>query len=292
MKGADRQPKWRDMDAQTRAIEYSPSSALDGPIDPFIQAYRTKSEAAYTACPDLVTVQYDYRDTNTIDLIVPAKDQPSPLHIFIHGGYWQELSKRESFFPAPDSLSQGIAFAAVDYTLCPRASVEDIAEECCTAIARLFLDTKALGIDPNNIVLSGSSAGAHLAALACTKLPEEFMPAGLVLLSGIFELEPLLGTYINDAVGMDLAMAKRASPVLNDVSLLPKTLIAWGENETDEFKRQSRHFEDLLRAAGRAVESLEIQNRNHFDIVEDLTNTSVLGAKVTALITGQGNQNA
>ncbi len=169
---------WQDMDAETLAAAYSPSSALDGPIDPYIAGYIEKSKAAYLACPDVVTIPYDYRAANTIDFVAPNTAKPAPLHIFIHGGYWQELSKRESFFPALDTLNRGMAFAAIDYTLCPRASIEDIAEECCTAVARLVFDVERLNVDPKRIVLSGSSAGAHLAAMVCLKLPEHLRPAG------------------------------------------------------------------------------------------------------------------
>ena len=278
------EPQWRAMDDERRAIAYSPSSALDGPIDPYIDAYVKKSKAAYAACPDVITIPYDDRAENTIDLVAPKSDTPVPLHVFIHGGYWQQLSKRDSFFPAPDTLARGMAYAAIDYTLAPHASIDDIADECCTALSRLIFDTERLNIDPARIVLSGSSAGAHLAAMCCLKLPAHLRPAAVVLLSGIYELEPLLGTYVNDAVGMDLASAQRNSPALLNLSKFPKTLIAWGGKETEEFKRQSRQFERLLTAAGRPVETLEMGARNHFDIVEDIANDSALGRKLAALV--------
>ena len=278
------EPQWRAMDDERRAIAYSPSSALDGPIDPYIDAYVEKSKAAYAACPDVITIPYDDRAENTIDLVAPKSDTPVPLHVFIHGGYWQQLSKRDSFFPAPDTLARGMAYAAIDYTLAPHASIDDIADECCTALSRPIFDAELLNIDPARIVLSGSSAGAHLAAMCCLKLPAHLRPSAVVLLSGIYELEPLLGTYVNDAVGMDLASAQRNSPALLNLSKFPKTLIAWGGKETEEFKRQSRQFERLLTTAGRPVETLEMEARNHFDIVEDIANDSALGRKLAALV--------
>jgi len=276
-------PLWREMTADERSVAYSPSSMLDGPLDPYIQAYIDKSAAAYAACSDVQTIRYGDRESTTVDLVVPPSDSPAPLHIFIHGGYWQELSKKESFFPATDTLAHGMAFAAVDYTLCPQASLDEIVAECCRAVSRLIGEADSLNIDPTRVILSGSSAGAHLAAMCCLKLPPAHRPAAAVLISGIFELEPLIGTYVNDAVGMDLETARRNSPAFDDLTEFPRALIAWGEHETDEFKRQSRHFAVLLASAGRPVEMIEVAGRNHFDIVEDIANETDLGRKVTAL---------
>lgn len=280
-------PQWRAMDDETRAVAYSPSSALEGSIDPFIAAYVENSKAAYAACPDVRTLTYGSKPGNTVDVALPAgADGPVPLHVFIHGGYWQELSKRESFFPAPDTLARGMAFAAVDYTLAPAASVAEIAEECCAALTLLSGQAAALGIDPARIVLSGSSAGAHLAAMCCLNLPPHLRPRGVVLMSGVYELEPLVGTYVNDALGLDAAAAQAVSPALKDLSGFPPALIAWGRQETEEFKRQSRHFAGLLNAAGTSAETLEMAQRNHFDIVEDLANGTALGEGMARLAAG------
>lgn len=277
-------PQWREMDVAQRNIAYSPSSALDGPIDPFITAYIDKSRAAYAALPKVQTIAYGPKSSNTIDFVHPGGDQPVPLLIFLHGGYWQELSKTESFFPAPDTLKRGMAYAAVDYTLTPDASLDDITAECVQAVACLAHRADDLGVDPSRIVLSGSSAGAHLAAMCCLTLPRDLIPCGVVLLSGVFDLEPLLGTYINDAVGMDAASAARNSPAHTDLLGFPPTLIAWGRQETDEFKRQSRYFGQLLAKAGTKVALLEMPARNHFDIAEDLANDTDLGRKLAALV--------
>ena len=60
-----------------------------------------------------------------------------PVLVFFHGGYWQELSKQESAFAAPQCLARGIAYAAVDYTLAPKATLSAIVDECRAAVARL-----------------------------------------------------------------------------------------------------------------------------------------------------------
>jgi arylformamidase len=93
------------------------------------------------------------------------------------------------------------------------------------------------------------------------------------LLSGIFDLRPIPLTYVNDALGMSEEEALRNSPLLLvDAAQgpLPPTLIVWGDNETGEFKRQSREYAQALARKGVPVHAEEIVGRNHFDLIFDL----------------------
>lgn len=277
------QQTWRSMTGEQRAQAYSPSSMLDGPLDPYIAQYVARSAQAYREVPEFQTHAYGDRPTQTYDLAVPKGAGAHPCHVFIHGGYWQELSKTQSFFAAPHWMQDGWAFAALDYTLCPDASVDEITDEVCAALLHLRANGARMGIDPARILVSGSSAGAHLAAMATARLPVDQRPAGLCLLSGIYDLEPLIGTYINDALRLDVAAARAVSPAFAVLDVMPPTLLAWGEIETEEFKRQSRDFAQMLGDAGAAVSAIEIAGRNHFDIVFDLIGDTDLTRAVHAL---------
>ena len=293
MRGAqDAKPQWRDMDAATRAKAYSPSSVLpQGDLMPFIQRYIDLSAQVYRT-ETVETLRYGPKASNTIDFVRPQKGKTTSattaLHVFIHGGYWQELSKRESMFPATNAMAQGVGFAAVDYTLAPDATLDEIVDECAVAIAYIFENAVQLGVDPERIMISGSSAGAHLAAMVCCKRPPNIQPKAVVLLSGVYDLAPLIGTYINDALGLDAISAHRNSPAAQEIANVPPVLIAWGAQETEEFKRQSRMFAAYLGDVQPQVRQLEVPGRNHFDIVEDLANESVLGREVSDLLGGSG----
>ncbi|MBD3663898.1 alpha/beta hydrolase [Sulfitobacter sp. TSTF-M16] len=271
------------MTAAEREDAYSPSTMVGGDLGRFIASYAEQSRAAYATCPDLQTLHYGQAETQTLDLVVPQGAGPHPLHVFVHGGYWQALSKKESFFAAPGTLAQGIAFSAVDYTLAPGAALGEIVDEVISAIRFLIMQSDAYGLDPTRVVISGSSAGAHLAAMATLRLGASERPAGLMLLSGIYDLRPLVGTYINDAIGMDDKSAAALSPALCDLSGFPPSVVAWGDNETDEFKRQSLHFAELLQQAGCATDTREVAGRNHFDIVHDIASDSALGGWLARL---------
>lgn len=257
-----------------RERQYSPSSRLpDHDLQPFLDEYLTRSDAARARIQPL-TIGYGPRPANTIDLALPTRTRrpgaSTPIHVFIHGGYWQELSKVESYFLAPACTGRGAAFAAVDYTLAPTATVSGMADECAAAIRKLRSVAGDHDLDPDRIVVSGSSAGAHLAALATLRLDRTERPRGLILVSGVYLLEPLVGTSINDAVGLDADSARLASPLLHDLSGFPPSVVAYGDDETDEFKRQSRALVDALTSLGVVVSEVEVPGRNHFDVVFDI----------------------
>jgi len=265
---------WRRLSEAEREREYSPSSCIGGDYRPYLQAYAERSEAARRSHPPR-TIRYGDTEHQTIDLFTPDGVARPPVLVFFHGGYWQELSKRDSAFAAPQCLAHGVAYAAVDYTLAPAATLSQIVEECRAAVASLA----SLG----PLVLAGSSAGAHLAAMAALGANQQVR--GAVLVSGIYELEPLIGTSINVALGLDAAEAARNNPLHVALEGFPPSLVCWGENETDQFKQQSRDFAAALHRAGGDCTTFECAGRNHFDVVLDLADPGTgLGRRTLDLI--------
>eukprot|EP01136_Pigoraptor_vietnamica_P021148 Opistho-1_new@70999 len=88
---------------------------------------------------------------------------PAPLFVFVHGGGWTRGDKRNATGAAKIAhfTGRGYAFASINYRLVPDARVEDQAQDVADGLARLVRDARALGVDPNRIVLAGHSAGAH-----------------------------------------------------------------------------------------------------------------------------------
>ena len=282
--------RWASMADADRQQEYSPSSCLpDGDYQTHILEYRRASEDAWaranahpTASP--TPIRYGDDEAHAIDVMALSGNRPAPLLAFIHGGYWQELSRVESRFPTATCISRGWNYAAIDHTLAPAAPLDRIVDECRRAIRTLAVRAEALSLDPNRIVLAGHSAGAHLAAMVAAD-PDGTDVAGLVLVSGIYELEPLIGTTVNNRLGLDPDTARRNSPLLMDAAGSPSTLVAHGSDETSEFKAQSAAFSHHLEAAGTAVTMLEVAGRNHFDVILDLAEPdTLLGDAVGQLV--------
>lgn len=280
---------WRELSDEDREREYSPSSCIDD-ITPFLEDYRSLSDAARQECEaaghSVIEVSYGDAASQSVDLVVPgAGGAATPLLVFIHGGYWQQLSKLDAFFSATQCLHHNIAFATVDYTLAPAATLDEIVAECHAALRVLRESAAEHNIDPSHIVVCGSSAGGHLSAMVGLGAPDGWRPAGVGLISGVFELEPLIGTSINDAVGLDVAAAHRNSPMLGDLANFPPAVIAYGDNEPNQFKWQSDEFARRLSRAGSPVTTTEILGRNHFDIVVELCDSeTILGRQILALV--------
>jgi len=283
---------WKSLTSKDLEREYNPSSVIGGDYRPYVQQYITQSQLSKKNSK-LIECKYGPKPTNTLDLFIPksaSQTTPCPLMVFIHGGYWQELSKNESQFSALDFVNNDIAFAAIDYTLCPEVSIGEIINECRAAINWLQRHFKKYNYDPKNIYISGSSAGAHLAAMCSLKNwnnKDQSLAklAGVILVSGIYDLEPLISTTINNSLGMDKNSAVEASPLFKELKDFPSAIITWGQNETTEFKEQSIIFSKALIDSGAKVQTLEIHNRNHFDIILGLGDDDEdLGKKVIKMI--------
>lgn len=238
--------------------EYSPSSRVGGSSEPFVADHRLRSEAARALLAARLT-------TTSGGTLLVADDPAAPLLVFIHGGYWQALSAADSLYLAPAALAAGWSYAAVEYTIAPAGTLPSMVDECRAALATL-----AGLVAPAQVVLAGHSAGAHLAAMVSLVGPSPVPIARTVLVSGVFDLRPLVHTTVNLPLGLHEAAAAAISPQLLPVAASHEVVVAWGDNETDAFKAQSRAYAAHLAAAGTQVSSVECAGRHHFDIVEDL----------------------
>ena len=169
------------------------------------QAYRESQRRAFH------TISYGPNARHTID-IFPARNQGAMV-VFIHGGYWQALDG--SFFShlAAGLNAHGVSVAIPSYDLCPQVSIDDI-------IAQMRMAARELARLGRRLVVSGHSAGGHLAAcLMATDwrsvdpaLPQNLVKAAYTI-SGLFDLGPLVKTSINNALGLDEVLARHASPL-------------------------------------------------------------------------------
>jgi arylformamidase len=280
---------WRTWPLSQLEREYSPSSCVES-IQPYLAAYRERSNETVAKFACRRDLHWGRRDREVFDLF-PAASPQSPLLIFIHGGYWQELSKNDSLFIAPGCLANGISFAAIEYSLAPQATVAEIVDECRRAVASIIEQAPALGFDPKRVFVAGSSAGAHLAAMLFTgaEMPSQKSRAaaiaGAILLGGIYDLTPLVRTYVNGPLKLTEIEAATLSPLTQPLGVPLPVIVAWGANETSEFKRQSQEFASKLQNARFPVKSLELAGANHFDILFEVANrNNALGRDTLSLI--------
>jgi arylformamidase len=234
-----------------------------------------------TATPDEVDYQYspskfakrplseylaDYAaDSAGVDASL-LRQQGTPLLIFIHGGYWQSLSAADSLYNGPKAMQEGVSFHAVDYTLAPDASVEEIINECIVDVKKTIAELK-----PTRIVIAGSSAGAHLTAMCARDEEISSCINGVALLSGVYDLRPLVCTSTNDPLHLTLETAADVSPQLLPLtSFAPQAMLAVGRHEAPEFIRQNAEYAETLVNGGVTVTTSIVEDRDHFDLPYDL----------------------
>ncbi len=256
--------------------EYSPSSCVDD-IGVFIDEYIQQSALMRKTYAANLYENLHYGDAPRamMDVFVPSGTGPFPVHVFIHGGYWQALSKAESIFAAKNFLDQGIIFIALDYTLAPDANLAQITSEARAGALWVLREISRFGGDATNITMSGHSAGAHLLAeIIAMDWPgagfETCPLTGAALISGVYDLRPLVQTYINDALGMSDEDAATASPLLHLPQSACPLIFTHGDNETDAFKQQTKIFHNALKEKGFESEYMPMAGFNHFDIILEL----------------------
>jgi arylformamidase len=196
----------------------------------------------------------------------------APVLFFIHGGYWRALDKSYVSFVAAPFRDAGFTVVIPGYDLVPQVRVADIVDQM-----RAALNWTIARLAPERVVVGGHSAGGQLAGmLALDQAAHGGGPvAGLVGVSGVFDLRPLLCTSINIDLMLSADEAADVSPLLRlralpaAARLVPMLGIVGG-GETDGFKRWTADFVSAWRARGAPAEFKQLAGRSHFTVLDAL----------------------
>jgi arylformamidase len=260
---------YRDFDQAALDHQYN-ARATVADIEPFLERYAAISRHMRETLPCRLDLAYGPSPAERLDLF-PA-GAGAPLFVFFHGGYWRMLGKGDSAFMAGAFTQPGAAVAVIDYALAPAATLDEIVRQCRAAIAWLYGHAAGLGCDPERIHIGGSSAGGHLVGMCLAGgwhdalgVPETVIKGALAL-SGLFDLEPVRLSNVNDWIRLDAAAARRNSPVHHIPRHGCPLIVSHGGSESDEFKRQTAIYAAAWRDAGHAVSVVDMAQCNHFDI--------------------------
>jgi arylformamidase len=203
--------------------------------------------------------------------IFPAEKKLAKTMVFIHGGYWHLLDKSLFHFLAPAFLKKNVTTVFINYPLIPDVSMDMIVASCRKAIRWIHDNIMRYNGAPSQLYVMGHSAGGHLASMLLTDdLP--FLKA-VVSLSGLFRLDPIMFSYLNDVLGLNIDIAKRNSPVfLRPTSSCP-VLLAMGTDESDEFKDQTMEMYNSWKNKHHCIEVLKIPGKNHYSILDAVVET-------------------
>ncbi|MFZ1907497.1 MAG: alpha/beta hydrolase [Burkholderiales bacterium] len=210
--------------------------------------------------------------------IFPARKGDGSVLMFIHGGYWRSLDKRDFAYLAPAWVDAGVSLAVVNYDLCPQVTVEEIVRQMLRASAWLYRHAEEYGMDEDRLFVSGHSAGAHLTAMMMAalwpvydaQLPKDLFKGGLAV-SGIYDLRPLAQVdFVNADVRLDEASALRVSPAFLPPATRAPVYTCVGGAESSEFKRQNTLLAQRWRSA--VSGDIAMPGHNHFSVIDELAN--------------------
>ncbi|XP_063223652.1 kynurenine formamidase isoform X2 [Bacillus rossius redtenbacheri] len=318
------------MDDDELSIQYSPSKwskRFHEPqevINNHVRFVTEASERARRLVPCETGLKYGAQGGQLLDVFGGEALPGSPVFVYIHGGYWQELDREISGYCAQPLYEAGIKTVVVGYDLAPRVKLHTIVEEIQEAATFVLKYAKESGSSSGQgrqspelhhwvrrrvgrarggllrrcVVFGGHSAGAHLSALLLDgpwwrSLPPHLRRAvgGFALLSGVFDLAPIVRTYVNDALELSEQDAGLLSPLRLEkeqpLQGLPRVLLAAAQHDSPAFLKQSEQYAQKLRQENHDVEFIVVPGVDHFDLVENLADGNyILTQKLIKFING------
>lgn len=271
---------YRGMDRTALDTGYNNSAAVADSAE-IIADWQRRSAALRARVGGPRDVAYAAAPAARLDFF-PAGRPDAPTLLFFHGGYWQQNSKDGFSFVAEGALARGINVAVAGYTLAPAARMDAIVAEARAAAAFLGEHLRDWGADPARLFAAGWSAGGHLTACVIG----EPAIAGGIAISGIFDLEPIRFSYLNDKLGLDRDEARRNSPLLHLPPQAGRLLVAVGALELPELRRQSRDYAEAWRRRGLAGAFHELRGCHHYAALEQLARPNAPLARALAEMVG------
>jgi acetyl esterase/lipase/AcrR family transcriptional regulator len=255
-----------------------------------LQQWFERSAQARARLSRDLDVPYGSAPSERLDVFFPATPtQGAPVLVYIHGGYWRALDKKDQSFVAAPFVQRGAVVVLPNYALAPAVTLAQIVLQMVQAVAWVWRHIGRYGGDPQRIVVAGHSAGGHLAAMlmAChwpdvapaaadaaapggdRPMPADVVKAALAL-SGVFELEPLRhAPFLSSDLNLSEADALRLSPASLPAPAQGRLLALVGGDESEEFLRQN----ELIRSAwgdARVPVCEAVPGRHHMNVLHDL----------------------
>ena len=264
-----------DLPLEELARRYNNGAAVPDWADTLLPRWQHESQRVREESAGVRDTAYGPLARNRLDVFTPKGMSPAsgwPALIFIHGGYWQRLSKDDWSVIAAPFVANGMAAVIVGYTLCPQTIIRGIAGEIEAAVSYVWKTAAGINLNREKIALAGHSAGGHLSAWCMTvDWTAHGLPVtpfvSVTAISGLFDLEPLVPIYINDALKLTNVEALAMSPAYRERRVDCEFTAAVGGAELEEFPRQNQ----LLGTHWKNVIEWEIPGLNHFTIIDELT---------------------
>ncbi len=211
-----------------------------------------------------------------LDLYLPPAGKNFATLVWFHGGALKAGSKDGSAAIARALAVDGIAVAAVNYRLSPKAIYPAYVEDSAAAAAWVRAHIAEHGGDPAKIFISGHSAGGYLALMLAMDTrwlkphgltPDSF--AGYIPLSG----QTMTHYTVREEFGIGklTIIANEAAPVHYCRKDTPPMLVLAADHDMAARSEENEYLVAVLKGAGNTrVTFRQIPDRNHGSIANDI----------------------
>lgn len=262
---------------------------------PNVDEYQQRNLAASARVRDeldcILNVAYGPTLDEKLD-VFPAASKGGPVLVWCHGGAWTRTSKEGSSFLAAPFVAAGASFLALDFTLAPKASLDEMVRQCRAAIAWAYRNADDYGWDRDQIHVAGHSSGGHLSGMTLVTdwegdygLPADLIKSGAPF-SGMYDLDPVRHSHRNSYLDLTEKSALRNSSIHQIPERGFPIVNGHGTGELAEFQRQNREFAQAWRDAGHPVTEIVLDGLNHFDVCIEMANPD--GPILPAILANMG----
>ncbi len=257
-------------------------------FEAYVERYRELSAETRRRLRSSLDCSYGSSALERLDIFVPeSREKNRPLHVFFHGGYWRAFDKSDYSFVAGPIVAANAVAVIANYGLMPLVSMSELISHCREVIRWLFTQAPALGANRDRISVSGHSAGAHIAVLlAMTHWEARGLPRSVIktvtAVSGLYDLKPVLCSFLREETHLTENDVADFSPMmLTELLSIGNLVLAYGSDETQEFRRQTEDFARAVLEKGVVdIELLRLPNHHHMSTVLDLSDAeSQLGTR-------------
>jgi len=196
----------------------------------------------------------------------------SPIVVYLHGGYWRVGEKEKQAILAEPLVQAGFPVVMIGTDLCPAVTLDQLLAQVIRGIIWTANNGQRIGGDGKRIYLYGHSAGAHLAAMGLAEdwkahgLPEKLM-RGATLVSGIYDVEPVLHISVNELIRLQPDRVAALSPMQHPPRHPVPLVLATGGEEAPGWVAQTTEYAGLCRKLGSKTDVISVPHEGHFSTI-------------------------
>jgi acetyl esterase/lipase len=243
---------------------------------------------AFTRIKRSKEIAYSAASYQKLNVYAPRKNKAlKPVLVHFYGGNWTSGRKGLYSFFGSRWARKGVVTVIPDYPKSPGAAYKEMTFRAAEAIKWTKENIAAYGGDPNNIFVSGHSAGGQLAALASIDTtyfrelgianPVKGMilidPAGLDMYRYMKEVDYGPNNSYLDIFGKDSSSWKNASAIFKLHKNMPSILLYTGGKTLPNISLGAQRFTNRAKDFNADITYKIVKGKKHIPMITQFFNT-------------------